>query len=465
MRTINPPDSDPVPNDAYYADFDNDWISELNVGRASVSGPGTGAGQIGTFITKLLTYEQNPPAFTTTAAMFGFDLDSRTKAEQCKIAIVNAHFTTGWTVTTVYDSQTGNHLTNAIAAMNAGQNIINHADHSNTDVMGMGYTHHNLLLDIADVDALTNGNKQGTLYSMGCDPAAFDENDCIAEHFLQNPNGGSLAFIGNSRYGWYQSQSYNTLSMGYDQSFFHSLMSNNLYHLGAAFSDHKDSYINTGDEYDQYIYSELTLLGDPELPIWLATPQPLAITAPTSLQTGPSTFTVTVTSGDSPKADVTVCLWKNPDVYLTATTDGTGTATFTPDPATPGTLTVTATAQNCLPAVATATVTQGTTPGSLLIGALKGGFLSLSTTLTNNGTTPLTNITWTINLTGGFILIGPHANGTIAVLDPGNSTTITDRPIIGLGALSITVAATADDNTTAQKTGSGFALLIWVTAS
>ena len=66
-------DPDPVPNDAYYADFDGDWVCELNVGRASVTGPGNGTGQIGTFVNKVLTYETNPPLtnYAKDAGFFG----------------------------------------------------------------------------------------------------------------------------------------------------------------------------------------------------------------------------------------------------------------------------------------------------------------------------------------------------------------------------------------------------------
>ncbi len=86
-RTFSGVDPDPVPNDAYYADFDADWICEVNIGRASVTGPGSGTGQIGNFINKIMTYETNPPLtnYAKKAGFFGFDLDSITDAEQCKI--------------------------------------------------------------------------------------------------------------------------------------------------------------------------------------------------------------------------------------------------------------------------------------------------------------------------------------------------------------------------------------------
>lgn len=359
-KTFPSVDSDPVPNDAYYADFDTDWICEVNIGRASVTGPGSGTGQIGNFINKILTYEKNPPLtdYAKKAGFFGFNLDSSTHAEQCKINIKNSYIPSSWTMTTVYDSQGGNHLSNVIAAMNAGQNLLNHADHSNSDYMGTGSNNHGWGLGNSDMDALNNGNKQGIFYSMGCDPAAYDQSNCIGEHFVRNSNGGGIAFIGNSRYGWYNPGNVNTLSMAYDVHFFKSLFQENLYNLGAAFSDHKnDGYQN--DEYYKYCYTELTLLGDPELPIWKEDPISVTVTHPNQLPIGPSSFTVSVTSGGNPVNQAYVCLWKGSEVYLTGTTNSAGAITLNISPTSPGTMYVTVTKQNYLPYEGSATVLGG----------------------------------------------------------------------------------------------------------
>jgi hypothetical protein len=359
-RTFSGVDPDPVPNDTYYADFDSDWLCEVHVGRASVNSTGTGAGGIAAFISKVLNYEKFPPAtdYARKAGFFGFDLDSSTHAEQCKLNIRSSFVPTTWTVATVYDSQGGNHRNNVIAAMNAGQMLLNHADHSSSDYMGTGYINHDLGIDNSDMDALTNGNRQSILYSMGCDPAAYDANVCIAEHFVRNTNGGGIAFIGNSRYGWYNTGSYNTYSMRYDQYFFRSLLPQNNYRLGTAFSDHKNDGYPT-DEYYQYIWTELTLLGDPEIPVWTDTWQPLTATYPASVDVGvPNTFTVQVSSGSGPVAAATVCLWKAGDVYLILPTDSSGSATFVFTPTSTGTVSVTATKRNYVPYEGTASVIQ-----------------------------------------------------------------------------------------------------------
>jgi hypothetical protein len=366
-RTFSGVDPDPVPNDVYYADFDSDWVCEVNIGRASVTGPGTGTGQIGNFINKILIYETDPPLtnYAKNAGFFGFDLDSWTHAEQCKINIKNAYIPASWTVTTVYDSQGGNHQTNVINALNAGQNLVNHADHSNNDCMGTGYINHDWLIYNDDMDALTNGNKQSILYSMGCDPAAFDVTNCIAEHFVRNSNGGGIAFIGNSRYGWYNYGNYNSLSMEYDVHFFESLFQENLYHLGAAFSDHKNDVMqsHSGSDIYQYCYTELTLLGDPELPIWTEDPSYFVVSHPQTIPLASSSFTVHVeTNSGSNIQNAYVCLWKEDEIYERDFTNSAGDATFTIAPETGGNMDVTVTKQNYLPSESSASVIEENVP-------------------------------------------------------------------------------------------------------
>jgi hypothetical protein len=366
-RTFSGVDSDPVPNDVYYADFDSDWVCEVNIGRASVTGTGSGTGQIGNFINKILTYETNPPLtnYAMNAGFFGFNLDGSTPAEQCKINIKNSYIPTSWTVTTVYDSQGGNHQTNVINALNAGQNLANHADHSNNDCMGTGYINHNWLIYNSDMDALTNGNKQSILYSMGCDPAAFDVSNCIAEHFVRNSNGGGIAFIGNSRYGWYNPGYFDTLSMEFDVHFFKSLFQENLYNLGATFSDHKNDVMasNPDDEYYEYCYTELTLLGDPELPVWTQNPATLVVSHPLTIPLVPEPFTVHVqTAIGSNVANALVCLWKGSEVYERGFTDSAGNASFAVSPSTIGDLSVTVTKHNFIPAESTIEVIESNLP-------------------------------------------------------------------------------------------------------
>jgi len=352
-------DGDPIPNDTYYGDYDSDYTVEVHIGRASV----TSTSAINTFNNKIFTYEQNPPSsYPKKIALFGFDLDSQTDGEDCKIDIDNSYIPSGWTVSTVYDSHGGNHKTNVINAVNSGQNLINHIDHCNEYFMGTGENNHGLGLSTSDVDAFSNGDKQSALYSIGCWAAAFDFSNCIAEHFVRDPNGGGYAFVGNTRYGWYYQGYDDLLSLRYDRYFFRSLFDQNHYHLGDCFSDHKtDAYFSqTQDDINKYIFTELTLLGDPELPIWTENPTDFAVTHPSQLPQGSSSFAVHVeTTGGSDVNNALVCLWKDNDVFLTGTTNSQGDVTLYPNPISGGTMYVTVTKRNYIPYQGTSTVTGG----------------------------------------------------------------------------------------------------------
>ncbi|KYK26609.1 hypothetical protein AYK20_03545 [Thermoplasmatales archaeon SG8-52-1] len=345
---------DNIPSDTYYSDYDDDWICEVNVGRASVNGTGNGTGKIGNFISKTLSYEKNPPttSFAKNVSLFGFDLDWTTEGEDCKIDIDDLYIPSNWTVTKIYDSHDGNHEDNVDLAVNSGQNLMNHIDHSGQYYMGTGYTNHNWGLDTSEVDNFSNGNKQGTWYSIGCWASAIDYDNCIAEHFVRDSDGGGIAFVGNTRYGWYYVGGDDLASLRYDRYFFQSFFIQNHFKLGELFSDHKnDAYFSWDqNDYNKYIFTELTLLGDPELPIWMENPSSFDVTHDSEILVGSSSFTVHVE--DSLGGNIQnafVCLWKDDEVYLTNYTDGSGDITFDISPSTEGNMSVTVTKKDYIP--------------------------------------------------------------------------------------------------------------------
>jgi len=350
-----------IPNDTYYSDFDDDWTCEVHVGRASVTNPS----EISTFVDKVLTYEKNPPltGYAKRAALLGFDLYEfqSGEGENCKKDIDILYIPSHWDVTKVYDSHGGNHRDSAIAAVNAGHHLVNHIDHCGESVICTGTVNHGWGLYKADVDAFYNGDKQGIFYSIGCWPCAYDYPDCIAEHWVRNPDGGGVAFVGNSRTGWYTPYSDMSGSLLYDRNFFRSLFEQRHLMLGECFSNHKNISPKT-DDYYKYIFTELTLLGDPELPIWIENPRSFEVSHPSTLPTGPSSFTVHVDElGGSNVGHAYVCLWKGEEVYLTGHTDFYGNVTFEPSPTTSGTMHVTANRYDFLPSETEAEVTSGGT--------------------------------------------------------------------------------------------------------
>jgi len=341
-------DGEDVPNDTFYADFGQNWTCDVHVGRASV----TTTAAIATFNSKVFVYEKTPPSggYAKSAFFCGFDLDDSTESEEVKKYIESNHLPGDWTYSSEYDSEIGTHKTDVINYLNAGSNLVNHSDHGGNTFMGTGYVNHGGAgLNNFNMAALTNGDRQSILYSLACHPCAYDTATCIAEAFVRNSNGGGIAFVGNSRNGvYYVGYDDDHLSMRYDRYFFRSLFDQGHYVLGECFSDHKNDTVTTATIY-RYLFTGLTLLGDPELPIWTEEPAGLTVTHDPSLYVGQyATFLVDVDSGGSPVNGATVCLWKNGDLYEVSTTS-LGVASFGITPATTGPMYVTVTLHNYLP--------------------------------------------------------------------------------------------------------------------
>jgi hypothetical protein len=340
-----------TPSDQYYSDFDDDWINEVFVGRVSVSS----SSEITTFVNKVLKYEKDPPLtdYPQKALLIGMDLDQYTRAEYLKENI-DTYIPSGFNVTKVYDSHGGSHRTAVINALNAGQNLVNHADHCDQTSMGTGWVNHYSDINRTDVNNLGNDNKMSIVVSLGCEPNAMDYSDCISEHFvLRNPNQAGVAFVGNTRHGWgYVGNPY-ALSGALDKEWWVGLFSRNKYDLGQALVDSKHNFSTSNPDINLKRHCEWTfsLLGEPEMPIWTDQPRSFTVTYPSTLPPGTSSFPVHVedATARTPVSQAYVCLWKADEVYLTGFTNTLGDVTFSPSPSTQGTMYVTVTKHNFLP--------------------------------------------------------------------------------------------------------------------
>lgn len=389
-----------LPSDTYYGDYDSDWICEVHIGRASVKS----TDEIGTFMDKVFTYEKNPPLtdYIQRAGFFGFDLlhhDSG-EGEGVKVAIDNLYIPSDWDVNTVYDRYSGNHRIDVIGEIDSGHNLLNLDDHCAWDCLGVGEINHRYRLLRSDMDNLANGTRQSIFYVTGCDPCAFDHDDCIGEHFVRNENGGGVAFIGNSRFGFYSGYDDDYYSARYDRYFFRSLFEQNHYRLGECFSDHKnDAY--ESDPYYEYLFQGLTLLGDPELPIWTENPKNFdSVICPDSIPVGDQVVTVQVWDDDSPVRNARVCLMKEAEVYTVGTTGPDGSVDLAIAPMSSGRMSVTVTKRNYLPFEGDCTVS-GEYPNYLVTlvpdstVAIRGDMFGFEVIVTNNSNSTIIADYWT----------------------------------------------------------------------
>ena len=354
VRTITVPDywTDDIPNDTYYADYDEDWVCEVHLNRASVAD----AAGISTFLDKVFTYEKDPPLsdYATTAAFFGFDISETGDqyGETAKEDLRSSYLPPAWTLNTEYDSEAGTHKADVIAYLNQGHHLVNHHDHCNWNCMGAGWISHGDLLQIANVNNLSNGDRQSIVFAVGCWPCNFPSPTCIGEAFLRNSAGGAVAFMGNTRTGWGGSvEDFHHYSVLQDDLLYESLFQEGLYRLGECFSYLKNNAFEGHDPYNlgEYCFTQMHLLGDPGLAVWTDQPQSLTVSHATLLSAAtPTSFPVQVYCGVDPVDGATVCLCKEGDVYQVQSTVA-GLATFGLTPATTGTMYVTVSGPNYLP--------------------------------------------------------------------------------------------------------------------
>ncbi len=432
-KTYASVDPNPIPNDAYYADYNNDYVCDVNLGRAPVAT----LAHVNTFVNKIITYEKNPPLteYAMTAFFAGFDLSSQESGEGTNIMqfLKNLYLST-WTYRREYDSENTDHRAEVLTNLNRGYHIINHADLSHNDLMGTGSRNHNQHITTDDTHTLTNGAKQSIIYSMGSLVCNFTDDECIAEGFLRNPNGGAIAVIGYSGRCWYYPMNIREGGHLFNRNFFKALFVENSYKLGEIFSKHKNNPRNT-DSY-RYLFTSMTLLGDPELPVWKENPTTIdSVSYPTSIMPGSQLFTVTVIDNTLPVRNALVCIQKPGQFYMNGTTDANGQITFTINPTTPGIIDVTVTKQNLVPWEGTANVItalppQAPThsdgahthdnPGDLHKGIGKkklsapGGLLQRFTTTSENTGSDLYYTFYFGD--GSSSMVGPISTGQVAVV-------------------------------------------------
>jgi hypothetical protein len=293
---------DNLPSDMYFACFDGTWYNsssglwgeygyndldhEISVGRLCADN----VNEIETFVAKLIKYQETPVVEDIKKAlMVGENLDGvPTWGGDCKDQIAvggsyNGYTTVGlpsdYTINKLYDkngywntTQLRNYFNNT------GAHFVNHLGHSDVT--------YNMKLDNSDITnaKFTNDGIQRTLsivYSQGCLNGAFDNKDgwgwdhgdCINEMF-HKINGGVVANIGNSRYGWYNPGGTNGPSQRFDRYFFDGIFGQNIYNIGDANTYSKDKIkgITQNDAWVRWCCYELNLMGDPSMDIWTDTP-------------------------------------------------------------------------------------------------------------------------------------------------------------------------------------------------
>ena len=335
---------------------------------------------------------------------------------------------------------------NFLSALNNGGSfglgnfhIVYHMDHSSEKGMGTSSKDKNQSIISNDFDNLTNGNYQQILMTGGCKPATFSVN-CIGEHFINNANGGGVAFIGNSDVGysseWDQFERF--VKFIYEAE---GVTNVGRFDIGCAFQS------AIGPE--NSINWRLTLLGDPEMQIWTNRPQNLSVSVtPTTVVSGESTISVTINNLPSGKL-ATICLQKGTEGYATRIVNSNGTYNFTFTPHTSGQINVTVTAHNFKPYESTIPVSTnqnqniyiysltfdddkvGNSNGNNDQKIDAGETIELSVRLKNNGATAATGVSATLSCSSPYVSISTD-NANYGTINSGGTKLSTTKYVFSI---------------------------------
>ena len=347
-----------IPCDMYYACLDGDWDDDADgiYGEGSVANGGSGTAgeeadleaevfvgrapvdtimEADNFVNKIIDYEKNPILdYLKNGLFLASKFDSFTDGAVTSNNIITNKIPGDFTITTLYENDVTASNIETTNQLNIGQHIVNIIGHGSPITLGLAHEDYVETYTIADVDGLTNGFRYFLIYSVGCESNSYDI-DSISEHFINNNGDGAFAYIGNTRYGWYEPGSPGLgASEKLNVEFYDAIYNEDIFNLGKAFQDSKEDLI--GDvgaiESMRWCYFALTLLGDPETPIWTDIPNPLEVTFKPKIFDLQQSFKVYVNDSGIPVEDAMVCISQSPDLFETTTTDSNGVAVFDINP-------------------------------------------------------------------------------------------------------------------------------------
>ena len=297
--------SESIPADMFYGCFNgaydwnangNDTIGELadnvildqevNISRLPIRT----RSQVKAYVDKLLRYEQTPTMITPSMLLcaqklWNYDTitnysDAHLKSDNFIAQCISPYFTgnivrfydtfTDFSNGAAYQLNTAN-LTTQLSNNYHFLHFATHGGYTSWGIEGgMSYTSNN-------VSALMNSHPM-VIVTMACNTNAFDKAEpCLSEAFIRKPVGGSIAYLGSSRYGWGTSSSLSALGASFqmNQKFFTYLFGNTSLHFSEIIDLLKSSYSPYSlNKYNstRWLVLSNNAIGDAELPIYTTIP-------------------------------------------------------------------------------------------------------------------------------------------------------------------------------------------------
>jgi len=352
-----------IPSDIYYSALDGTWnannnnswgeyivtandtleeadlLPELSVARL----PFSNTTELNNIINKSISYQDNPVyGELKDPLMVGEYLTGspETWSSDYLELLIGHHDDNGYTTdgipesdnfTKLYEKNAYWSKSDLITEINNGHSFLYHSGHANeTYVMKLSNG------DITNSNFnMVNGNDHNysLIYTHGCLCGSFDYSDCIGEKMVTLENF-AVAFIGNSRFGWFNEGQTEGPSIHIQREFVNALYSDKLCNIGTA---HKISKQNTAPwvtapgQWEEgalrWCFYDCNVLSDPALAIWTDEPSEYQVNYPNVITMGTNNINVNVISNGSPVANINCVLIQDSTIFGCATTDEQGNAT------------------------------------------------------------------------------------------------------------------------------------------
>ena len=300
---------------------DPDLLPDIYVGRAPVKT----AGGADVVCSKLYNYEVEAPAtirdYQTKALFLSSFMFWENDGQDLNTDL--ATYVPGYFTKTLhyeYGPATG------VAEINSGYNLIVNYSHAQNPGNFLTIFEEREDINYSDIDQLTNNNRFSIMLNVTCknNKLDFQDYDCLSKHFLSNPTGAGVGYIGSS-----------TKDMPFTSKDLHSVFFDNLFThgiFGKSLTDsklHNFSSVNYYYTTERYLMLSYILLGDPQMEIWTETPKDFTLSCPdTVLECGQNFAGAHVESSGVDVESVLVCLLKENDVYEVTYTNSDGIAHF-----------------------------------------------------------------------------------------------------------------------------------------
>lgn len=366
-----------IPSDLYFSGLDGNWntndnqlwaepgeddlLPDISVGRM----PFSNNFELSALLNKTLQYQNHPVEGELNNHLFaGENLyygPDTWGSDYLELLIGyrtdNGYTTNGipdtYPITKMYDENTYWNPEDIIASINAGKSFINHVGHANENYTMKLYNSDITNSNFAGVNGVLHNYP--VVYTHGCICGAFDANDCIAERMVNISNFAS-AFVGNSRYGWFNEGQTEGPSAHLNREFIDALFTDSLNRIGNAHLESKiatSPWVNAPGQWEEgalrWCFYDCNVLGDPAMAVWTNEPYEVEVSAPLAVPVGVTSIEVMITSGMQPAVGLTAAAMRDGVLLGKGKSDNSGVAQILLDSALyqPGLIDIVVSGYNC----------------------------------------------------------------------------------------------------------------------